>query len=306
MPGGGTWGTGAWGGGAWVGGGVSLALTLAWARRENCIRLQFNEPVYLSDLLDEFDASRPELFTVTAVTGTVGLDGLPARAVAPATVAYPDPLNDPVATPATFNTMLDVWLDRKMSPYPAAYVVTCQGLAGDPAGATLLDPGQSSFQLLGVQQDLVPPTLDPIADRGGDFANPSTLSAAQAAKIPNAGPTTPLGTYLADGTGAYARDRGIESYKKRIVRAVLARRGAFIHLPTDWGGGLAGMGKALATRARVEQAQSAILQIVQSDPETAQARVMLLLEPTGVWRVSIVARLRSGPVIKFGTQLSPQ
>lgn len=293
---GGGWGGAPWGGGGWGGGGSPFALVFAVARRENVVRLEFDALVYWSDLGDLFDASRASLFSVAPDVTTIGLDGLPARPVTPSAVVVPTDVD-----PGELGYFLDVVLDRVLSPFPTRYVVTASGLATDAAGTALLDPTQSSLAFDGCSMQIVTPS-DDLHERGGDFANPSTLLAAQAAGMVN--PTSaPLGTYGPDGSGDYAVERGAEAWKARVVRMILARRGAFAHGPRDRGAGLGSISKKLATRGRLDQIQAAIEAEVLADPDTERAQITVLLQATGLYRVTVLARLRTGAVVKFGQQV---
>ena len=290
----GGWGGEPWGGGGWGGGAAPFALTLAVARRENVIRLEFDATVYWSNLGDLFDAARPSLFSVAPVAGTIGHDGQPARPVTPSNVYVPTDVD-----PALAGYFLDVVVDRTMSPYPAQYVVTASGLATDAAGTALLDPTQATLQLFGVAMQIVPPS-DHLHERAGDFANPQTLLAAQRAGIANP-QASQLGTYSPDGSGDYAVERGVDAWKARVVRMVLAKRGSFQHGPRDRGAGLGSSLKLRATGARLVQIQSAIEAEVLADPDTASAQVTALIQPSGLYRVTILAKLRNGQIVKFGT-----
>jgi len=291
------WGGAPWGGGAWAGGGAPFALFFATADRENVVRLEFDAPVYWSGLGDLFDASRVDLFSITPVVNTVGLDGQPARAVTPSQVIRPTDVD-----PAIESYFLDIVIDRILSPFPTQYVITCSGLATDAAGTALLDPTQASYAFAGCAMELVSPSFH-LAERGGDFANPQTLFAAQAARMVN--PTSaPLGTYGADGSGDYAVERGVEAYKARLIRMILAKRGSFQHLPVDRGAGLPSLSKMLATRGRLDQVHGAIEAEVFRDPDTLTARINVLLQTNGVYRVTVLAQMRTGPIVKFGTDLS--
>ena len=85
----GAWGSGEFGAGSWGGGEGTLTLLGAFALRENVIRLAFSQPVYFSSILDPLDASNPEKYSVTAVSGTFGIDGSPARPVNAVRVTLP-------------------------------------------------------------------------------------------------------------------------------------------------------------------------------------------------------------------------
>lgn len=254
------WGGSPWGLSPWGVGGPGLMLIDARPRRENVVRLYFNVAPYFSGVLDPTDASSRFRYAVVPVQGSVGGDGLPPRVVLPAV-----PLVGDVAGAA--GSVIDLTLDRRMSPYPARYLVSVNGLR-TVAGATLV-PGSTSLPFDGLAAATVP--QDPsLVSAGRDIANPqSQLSLGDNVPI---GATPILGSYQVNSSGDYATDRGLASYRKRVVRRLAASFGGFAHLPGYGLGATSkiklldrgGTAEALASQAEVQ---------IKQEPETASVKV---------------------------------
>jgi hypothetical protein len=92
-----------------------------------------------------------------------------------------------------------------------------------------------------------------------------------------------------------ATNQGLASLRKRVLRRLLTRRGAFPHLP-GYGVGTAAEIKRLATpsvRARiVAEAEAQI----RREPEVEEARASLDPIPghPGAWRLSVRVRAQAG------------
>lgn len=254
-----------------------LNLLRAVATAENVVQLQFDQPVYWSGLLDEFDASQTQDFLVNIVAGTIGLDGNPVQPVAPATVAVSTVL--PLG--AGPGTCLDVTLDRPMSSAPTLYTITVEDLASADL-ISLLSP--TTLQFEGLYHLLsIPSVASPTPRR--DFANPQTASNAGAlGVVSNVG----LGTFVVDSSGDYAIDQGVESYKKRVMRRLMTVPGGFVHLGQGYGVGIPSLGKKLALASTRQQVKAtAELQIMQ-EPETESVTVSTMMTQDG--RFFIMAR----------------
>lgn len=131
-----SWGSGVWGGSSFGGGPLStIAVESVLAVRENVMRVTFNVPVYYSSILDPPDAARPEKYAVTAVPGTFGLDGTPAR---PVMVAHVDLIGDDgeIVTGGS-GRVLDLVLDRPMTPHPALYDVSMTDVFAADLGSSV-------------------------------------------------------------------------------------------------------------------------------------------------------------------------
>lgn len=289
MPVGG-WGEGAWGSDPWGGADDgSLQAIQAVASRENAVQVVFSVPVYFSGIFDVGDASKKAYYAVAADPNSRGLDGLPPRAVSVVSVAVVD------APGFAEGRILELTLDRPMSPSPSIYSVTVspnlRTAAGDPidAGAPLQFTG--CHKQLAVQQAGTP---SPKASR--DFANPQTLSEATAAG--NASAT--LGTFATDDTGDYALDSGALGTKKRILRRIITVPGAFVHLGTTYGAGALTYGKRLATSAARQQLVSSVETQVRQEPDVRATKATLQrsLSTPGLFHLVLLARTTYGQDLK--------
>ena len=260
---------------------AALQLLGAVALRENMVRLTFSEAVYYSRWLDPYDAYCADRYVVTAVPGTVGIDGKPPRTVAPEMVEQPS---------AGGGKQIDLWLDRPMGAYGTRYVVEVNGLQsifGD-----LLDPACSSVGFDGLARGRPPPVPE-LAVSARDLANPQSLSA-----LLDPLPTTSdaqLGTFPVDVTGDYAHDEGLTSLKKRIFRRLTTRKGAFAHLP-NYGVPIPAMVKKLAKPSRVQALAADAEEQIRQEPEVAACSVTLARTESGVYvyRVRVKTTLGSG------------
>jgi hypothetical protein len=274
-----------------------LQLITALAIAENVIRVGFNAPVYISNLLDAPDASNPALYTVTPDAGTVGMDGLPARGVSVASVAAS---TDDLPVGAAPGTYLDLTLDRPMSPYAASYRVACAGLF-DASLVLSLDPAHSTIDnVLGTFREVVRPSIDSPTD-GRDIANPQTLAAAQSVGTDVPLDSLNLGAFVVDASGDYAFDSGLVAYKKRVYRRLVSRPGGFLHLGDGYGVGIPLEGKRLASTSVLERLAAKAEQQIAREPETEKVRVTAVTDPNvpGLVRFRIVARTRGGLTAAF-------
>ena len=138
------WGGGRWGSTGWGGAEVDdLRLVSATAVRENAVRLVFNYAPFFDGLLSPNDASNARRYSVVGVAGTQGLDQLPVRPVGVLFAQVADVVE-------SAGTILDVFVDRPFSPYPAQYIVGVNNLLS--FGSSLpLDPAFASIKFFGVQ-----------------------------------------------------------------------------------------------------------------------------------------------------------
>ncbi len=272
----------------------NLELLAADALRENVIRLVFNKAPLFSGFADATDAFRANRYTVTPVFGTVGRDGLPARSVFVlyATQALDE---DPLGR------LVDITVDRALSPHPSAYTVLINGLVTEDGGNPI-DPLFAAITFLGLSRVIVPATPeDAYASR--DFANPQTL----ASLLEQAGTTDPkqLGTYVIDSTGDYANDTGLLNLKKRIFRRLITAKGAFLHAP-EYGLGAGTRLKRLNTATEREAlATEAELQIAQ-EPDVQKVKVRVIQDSANpsVARFLVLVRTTQGLVEKFDVPFS--
>jgi hypothetical protein len=295
MPGG--WGSTPWGAGPWGAGGVlDLELNSAIAIRENVIRLTFNAAPQFNKQLSPNDASNPARFQVTGSPTPVGLDGEPARAVRPVLV-------ERAAVAGSFGAVLDVTLDRPLSPWPTQYIIACNQLVST-TGA-LLSPAASSRGFVGLYRMLRPQNASsPTPSR--DIANPQTYQA-QLDPIPQAGDPLALGVIPIDASGDYAFDEGVTQLKKRVFRRLLTAPGAFPALP-NYGVGVPLYGKRLGTEAARQQiAVEAQTQIAQ-EPDVAAVRVRVVSSAADPSITLIQIRIKmsgSAGTVEFDVPFAP-
>ncbi len=255
--------------------------------RENVLRVQFDLPVNWTGLLDPDDASRPDKWTVTADVTTTGMSGDVARSVGVAAVV-PTP-DDPTGY------FVDVVLDRPMTPYPAAYVLSWTGIAT----TDLSSSSTGSATLTGAYRVLSPPQVN-VTKPSRDFANPQSLKDAQDSNLPNPEDPLALGTFTVATDGDYAFDEGLASLRKRIIRRLCSRKGAFAHLP-NYGAGIPDEAKRLGIAAVLSRLAANAQAQVASEPDVAQARVISLLDQNnpGLVFFRVVVQPRVGKPVQF-------
>lgn len=225
-------------------------------------------PVNYTNVRGFVDAADPKNYAITPVNGTIGDDGLPARTVFIARVEQAIGAGNAV----------DLWLDRRLSPFPAEYTVRCTKSVS--IGAPLSDLFAQFYGV--VWAPLLPTNATTPAT---DFAN------AGSAEIP--GSSQILGVYPTTNQGDYATDQGLVSYKKRIIRRLTTRRGRFAHLP-NYGVGLLDEIKRLA-KASTRQALAAQAEVqIKEEPETEQVQVTITQDATnpGLFFFRVRARTR--------------
>lgn len=270
------WGLGPFGRVGWGSSAPSdkLVLLSAEAIRENCVRLSFNQLLAYTDVRGLVDAADPKNYAIEPVENTFGEDGLPARPVFPILV-------EQTKSPLVNGRSIDVWLDRRLSPYPAQYRASAlRSVAAN--GVPLL--GQFAV-FFGVNWESATPA-NAIAP-ATDFANPGYESSA----IP--GSTQILGVYPTTSQGDYATDRDLVSYKKRIIRRITTRRGRFAHLP-NYGVGLLDQIKQLA-KPSVRQTIAAEAEAqIREEPETINVQVTITAHATasGLFYFRVKARTK--------------
>lgn len=287
----GAWGHSPWGLSGWgiAGPGEGLQLVNAQPVRENVVRLTFNLPVYFSRILDPFDASNRRRYVITPVAGSRGDDGRPPRPVFPA-------VPNVAAEADAGGRAIDLTVDRPFSPYPAQYVVAVNGLRA--SNGAFLAIGHTSLQFDGLAQGAPVPTRETLASRG-DFANPqSRLGLGDNVPL---GAKVVLGAYPVDGSGDYAVDRGLVSYRKRIVRRLSSRLGGFAHLGR-YGLGAVDKVKRLDRGGEAETMAAEAESQIREEPETAECRVTVERSTTNpsVVVLRVRARTRSGEAVDMG------
>jgi hypothetical protein len=160
-----------------------------------------------------------------------------------------------------------------MGPFPGRYIVAVNQLRASTG--ELLDLAHTSTLCDGLA--VAPPS--PFAsDQAsiGDFANPQTEKGIDANGYLPPEAALLLGTFPIDGSGDYGIDSGIASYKKRIIRRLTSRRGAFAHLAASrYGVGVVEAVKQLG-RAGVREALAAEAEAqIRLEPETLDVKVIV-------------------------------
>ncbi len=275
------WGGSTWGSSSWGGSGVgTLAITASTAHRENVIRVEFSEVVYYSGYDDPPDAGLVTHWDVTAVAGSIGLDGQPARAVR-VIAARLAGTADGVAL-EDVGRFIDLILDRPMSPCPALYDVE----ATDIYSADLANVVSGDSRLTAVYHLLLTAQADAIVP-SRDIANGTSAT-------PDPDDPSVLGAYGYD-QGDYAVSQGIEDLKKRVTRRMMTKKGGFVFLP-DYGVGLADQGKKLARPAVLTQIVAEGEKQIAQEPDVELARVVVRVDPNApdLFRVRTVVRPRGG------------
>lgn len=270
-----------------------LALLSMLAIRENVIRLEFNVTPRYTRLRDPNDAADPRRYVVTAVEGTRGRDDLPTRGVRPIQVdqvpGYPN--------------LLDLVLDRPMSPAPGQYDVTISGLVSGFTG----DPLPPSTTRTTAVFKGVPPMLADIAFNVRDIANPQARTGIYDPLPVSSGQELDglLGVYPIDSQNDFAFDEGLASYRKRIIRRLTTRKNGYAHLP-GYGIDTLKSVKTLA-RAGVREfiAQDAESQI-RMEPETVDVSVSIVINPArpdvALYRIRV--RSKFGPLPSFDVPMA--
>lgn len=284
----GGWGIGAWGSSPWGGNQVgSLDLEDAQATSENVIELEFSRAIYITGLFDQFDASRPEFYTITPVPGTVGYDGSPARAVTVVSVQV-------VSAPGFIDgQIIALTLDRPMTPFPAQYGITCASTIKTADLSTAIT--QRSFTCFGVYRIIETPTVDqPTPSR--DIANPQSLMSALASTASFPFDPKILGVFPTDDTRDYAVDEGLGSFYKRVFRRIFTKKGRFLHLPVTYGVGAQTYGKRIAKAQARNQLVADLEAQISQEPEVAkiEATTQLSTSAPGLFRIILAIKLKTG------------
>ena len=257
----GGYGAGRYGSSGW--GGPTLAsprLVSAIAIGENVVQLTFSAAMYWSGLLDAPDASSKRRYTLAPVGGTFGMDGTAAKPLGVASAAL-------VQQPGAYlGQVINLTTDRPMTPSPAQYVVTCNGLFAFD-GTTALDPMSSSATFGSVFKILQPPQVETLSPRG-DIAMPQSGEATATGIVPNPSAVT-LGSFVT-ADGDYAILSGLVEYKERCYRRIVTTKDAFLHLAgKHYGASLLVQGKKLGTTKTRAQLAGDIEQQIGLEPETA-------------------------------------
>jgi len=99
-----------------------------------------------------------------------------------------------------------------------------------------------------------------------DIANP---------QLPGVGITADqLGHFATDDTGDYGIDQGLASYKKRVFRRLMSKKGSFRHLP-GYGVGIPSQVKRLARANLTDSIAADAEDQIRQEPETQSVSVTL-------------------------------
>ena len=273
--------------------GSQFGLILAEAVRENVVRLTFDQPVYYSRWHDP--ASFVQRYAIAADPSAIGIDGNPTRPVAVAAVhRVPDS-----------DRQIDVWTDRVMSPTGSRYTITVIGLMSANLSMAL-NPSQSSYTFTGVQQGMPVLSADQMIGNR-DFANPqfgATVRPAIMRPGSNVFALPQVGHFVADDTGDYAYDQGMESYKKRVFRRLTTPKGTFRQHP-GYGVRIPGSVKRLARANLTDSVAADAEDQIQQEPETKSVSVALVQSPSdpSLWIYRITAKTSIGDLTNYDVPL---
>jgi hypothetical protein len=258
------WGLGPWGFLPWGSGlsgtAVNLQLLNAQAIRDNVVRLQFNVAPLATGLFDAGDALETNAYQITPVPRTFGSDKLPTRSVFPVIVSLAD-------IALSFGTFLDVTVDRPFSPYPGQYRIAVQGVT--TYTGLLLDPLHSSYVFFGLSRGQPMQRADKVVS-SKDIANIQSVKNV-VGMVPKEVQSSLLGTIPVDSKGDLASDSGLVSYRKRIMRRCMTRKGGFAHLP-DYGVGLPSQIKQLSRPGMRESIAAEAESQIKQEPETLSVK----------------------------------
>ncbi len=249
------------------------------------MRLSFSTAPQLSGLLDQFDGTLKSHYAFAEDDSTFGLDGSPAR---PVRAIYASLGPTPVD--------VDVQLDRPLTPYPSMYEAFVEGLF-DSMGNALV--GVQSAIFVGLYRGITTPTADLVVPTR-DFANPQTLLGLTD-PLPSTNPGL-LGTLPTDDTGDLAVDEGLESYRKRVIRRLSTRLGAYLHLP-NYGVTIFQAIKQLARPGIVQSFAAEAEQQILQEPETESVSVSIVQRGSIVF-YRVRAKTKAGQTVNLNSPIS--
>ena len=289
------YGGGPWGGVPWGASGGGLQLLTALAVVENILRLTFNEPVNYTRILNPIDGSNIDRYVFAPDPTSLDKRDEATRPVSPAEIRQVDD-ND---------LQIDVVTDRPFSSFPSRYTIQLNGLVSTTGAA--LDLAQSSILFPAVFKE-VPAVVPDLAPQNRDFAKPDTRSALFD-PLPNAAEADPLilGTFPTDGTGDYATDEGIVSYRKRVFRRLTTKKGAFAHTP-NYGVTIPQSIKQLARQSTLQALAADAEEQIRREPETVSVSVTIsAVDPRGFVVFAIRVKTNIGPNVdmEVPTNFSP-
>ena len=269
-----------------------LAALDVW--RENALRLTFTEPPRYTQLGSPNDAADPRRYTLSPVPGSTGRDGEPAR---PVSIARVD------AVAGAEGRVLELWTDRPLSPYPAAYELAVSGLV---SATTTVPLPAFAVGFPGLHKG-IPPLVPEFVLDNRDIANPQTRQGIfDPLPVEEGQALDPLlGTFPVDSRGDLAFDEGLAGYKKRVMRRLTTRRGKFAHLP-NYGVSILQSVKQLARAGVRETLASEAESQIRQEPETVDVSVSLIVDEQkpNLSRYRIRARTSFGELPNFDTPIT--
>jgi hypothetical protein len=280
---------------------TALQVVSAIALAENLVQVEFTEAIYFSLLLDPPDGSNAALYSLTTVAGTVGMDGTAIRPCSVVAVALATPQTD-LPPNVAFGSVVDLTLDRPMTPWPAEYTITCSGVYSADL-STEINPSFASATFPATFKQLLSPSVDlPTPTR--DIANPQSLAGMQGTRTPFN--PLQLGVFVTDDQHDYAADSGIVSFRKRLYRRLVTNPGGFLHLGQTYGIGIPSQGKKLATASVQQALASQVQQQIAQEPEVAACGCTVVSDPNnpGLIRFNIRVRLKSGKTFAYSAPFS--
>lgn len=239
------------------GAGSPASLLLAEQITRNSIRITFSGPVAMRNRGDVHDALYDRGWSLEALSD--------ATAHVPR-VIWIDP--DPDVADSVI-----LRCDSVITPF-VVYRVTVSGLI--LTGATTIRFG--SFGQLAVPTGFESRSFDLANRPSGDF---------------EPGEPLPLGTFSLSSDGDLANDEGLENLRKRCVRRLTTRRGAFGHLPNY---GLDLPLKAPFRPSLLRQIQADAIEQLRSEPGVLEAAVQLQVPAPGILRISARVTANSGAI----------
>lgn len=244
---------------------ATLVIESILALRENMFQVAFNVPPRFTQLRDPNDASDPRRYVARLVPGT-GRDGNPAKPVRVIMVEQ---------EPGTDGAVLNLWLDRPMSPEPCQYDLTISGLVS-ATGYIPLDP--VTERVIAVFKGIVP-LIPEFIINNRDLSNPQSrhgifdpLPVEEGQNLDKL-----LGTYPSDSQGDVAFDEGLAGVRKRVMRRLTTRKGKFAHLPNYGVSTIASIKQLSRAGLREFLAEEAEQQIRQ-EPEVVDVSVVIVVD----------------------------
>jgi hypothetical protein len=288
MPYGTLWGSTPWGDGSSI---TPMTGTAdAIALRENVIRVTLPFAAYFTGLLDAEDASYPAKWVVSPVANTTGLEGSTVWPVTVVSVVE-------VGTDALGQSIIDLYLDRPMTPWPAQYSLQADWLWTNNL-AYVFTVTTASIPSM---HQKVEPANSALEASGRDFANPQTAKSLLG--LPNVDEY--LGTYRADDTGDYAYDDGAIGLQKRVLRIGITKKDGFAHLP-GWGVGIYDLGKRLLTASERQTKIADYEKQITQDPGVKKGKVQMRTTTNGLATIIVLVEPFEGSPSKYELALPEQ